>query len=323
MSGTCVDSERDEVTASGGVVALLRRGLSGEWFALGMLSILVTFELWLVLLLLLPGSEHGLGSFADEFRIWCFGVDRATGAVSWGRVAAALSEPMLLGAIVAWLWRPVLSWNWTAAWAVLAFVSVGSVSAVGATLALSARAEAASAELPFPARQLRTALPAPDFALVDQTGTTVGLGELRGRVVVLTGIYASCNIACPLLMGQAKRALAALPPAERNQVTVLALTFDPRADTPEILAKTSVRYGVRAPEFRFLTGEPARVEEALAALQIPYQRMADSMLIDHANVFIVVDKRGRIAYRIPIGAREEHWLSAAMSGLAREPARGP
>lgn len=40
--------------------------------------------------------------------------------------------------------------------------------------------------------------PFPDFTLRDAEGRSVSLGDLRGKVVVLNFIYASCPDVCPL-----------------------------------------------------------------------------------------------------------------------------
>ena len=96
-------------------------------------------------------------------------------------------------------------------------------------------------ELPFPADRLRTQLPAPHVALTDHEGRPVSLDELRGRVVVLTGVYATCGFTCPMILGQAKRAVAALSPDERAEVTVLeardwalAPVIDPTTGTASV-----------------------------------------------------------------------------------------
>src|SRR5690606_41505555 len=41
--------------------------------------------------------------------------------------------------------------------------------------------------------------PAPEFTLTDQDGKRIALKDLRGRVLAITFIFASCTDTCPLL----------------------------------------------------------------------------------------------------------------------------
>ena len=43
---------------------------------------------------------------------------------------------------------------------------------------------------------------APDFALTTQDGQPLALGQLRGKVVVVSFIYTSCPDECPLLTAE-------------------------------------------------------------------------------------------------------------------------
>lgn len=318
MSGTCAEPSVTPHTASDRW-AKVRRFFGESSFALVLLALLATFEVWLMFVLALPSSEHGLGALADDLRVWCFGVERETGAVAWSRASIVLLEPLLLGAAIVWLFRPVLGWNRRVA-RKFALMVLGAASLTGAaTWAASGRSRpVALGDLPFPADVLRTALPAPEFSLTDQEGKLVSSRELRGTVVVMTGVYASCNIACPLLVGQAKRALSALTPEERKAVQVLAISLSPSTDTTEVLARTGERYGVRAPEFRFLGGEPARVDAVLDALQIERKMVPHTAIIDHTSLFVLVDRSGKLAYRLPLGTGNERWLVAALRVLIHE-----
>src|SRR5690606_17459485 len=119
--------------------------------------------------------------------------------------------------------RPLEALPWAAA--ALAVVAVGAATLTG----LGGRT-VLEGELPFPAERLRMAQVPPDFDLVDHEGARIRLADLRGKVVVLTAIYASCNYTCPMLLGQAKRSIEALPPEVRDEVVVVGITLDPKRD---------------------------------------------------------------------------------------------
>jgi cytochrome oxidase Cu insertion factor (SCO1/SenC/PrrC family) len=72
----------------------------------------------------------------------------------------------------------------------------------------------------------------PSFSLHDQSGRVVRSHDLRDKVVLITFLDSACHEACPpttVTIGHAVRLLA---PEQRKQVAALALSVDPRVDTP-------------------------------------------------------------------------------------------
>ena len=60
-----------------------------------------------------------------------------------------------------------------------------------------ARTDAVSAQIlpPFPGERIRVHLALPDTALIDQQAAPFRFADLRGRVVLVTGVYAACTTA--------------------------------------------------------------------------------------------------------------------------------
>ena len=193
-----------------------------------------------------------------------------------------------------------------------------AVAASGGGLA-RAWATPNAGELPFPAEALRTAYPAPVFALTNQVGERVDLAALRGKVVVLTAVYASCGHTCPLMLAQSKRAVGELTETEREDLRVVAVTLDPQHDSVETLKFLSELQGLPAPLYNLLTGDVAEVERVLDDMDVTRRRDPETGIIDHANLFLVIDREGKVAYRLGLGERQERWLVAAMRALLREP----
>lgn len=294
--------------------------LSGWRFPSLVLFLLAYSAAALVALLLVPASDSALGRFAEEFRIWCFGYDPATKRFEWSYLVTMGVQWVMLGAGVIGVWRRPLraALRRPARLVPPALTALAVVGAGAAGFGLLRPAAAATGELPFPAERLRTSFAAPSLSLVDQDGQPVSLEALRGRVIMVTGVYSTCGYTCPMIMAQAKAAVSALSPAEREQVTVVAVTLDPQHDTPEQLRKMAEAQHVTAPLYRLSTGEPAAVERALDDLQIARERDPKTGVIDHANLFLLVDKRGKIAYRLTLGGRQERWLTQALRVLVAE-----
>ncbi len=75
-------------------------------------------------------------------------------------------------------------------------------------------------------------LHAPDFSLRSYRGGLVRMRDLRGKVVLVTFLDTKCTDKCPIIASQIGVALPLLPRAARRQVVALAITVDPRVDSP-------------------------------------------------------------------------------------------
>ncbi len=135
----------------------------------------------------------------------------------------------------------------------------------------------------------------PDFALFDQQGRRVELYGLKGRVVLLTFLYTHCVDVCPLTAARLNAALRLLGPA-RTQVRVLAVSVDPKGDTPASV-HAFIRRHALLPQFRYLTG----TRHALAPLWRAYgvaSTAAAGNHVDHTLYTLLLDRsgRGRVLY---------------------------
>ncbi|HEX8203228.1 MAG TPA: SCO family protein, partial [Isosphaeraceae bacterium] len=120
---------------------------------------------------------------------------------------------------------------------------------------------------------LRVGEPVPDFAVTTQDGRPLRLGELRGRVVVLTFLYTRCPLPdfCPLLDRKFAELAARLgpDPVRADRVRLLSVSFDPEHDTPEVLARHARPLGARPPLWTFAVAghdELRRVAEPLGLM---------------------------------------------------------
>jgi protein SCO1/2 len=310
MSGTCVDRP----------LAWLQAFFAGWRFPVFALALLCAYELGMLALLFVPGGDTGLGAFADEFRAWCFGYDPATGRYEIGYLLTMFTSPWIIAAVIGAVWWQQLAALRRRDVPRVAAMALGASGLAwgGVALLTVLGARPAVGELPFPAEELRTTFAAPGFRLVDHAGQEFALDDLRGRVVVVTGVYATCGLTCPMIMAQAKAALAELLPDERSDVTVVGITLDPDHDTPDVLAAMARGQQVEAPLFRLTTGLSADVERTLDAYGIARRRDPETGVIDHANVFVLIDRSGRIAYRLTLGERQQRWLVAALRLLCGE-----
>lgn len=320
MSGTSGDEP--------GVINTIHAFFAGWRFPVLLLFCMLFSAAALGIVLVFPSGEGPFATFAQEFRRWCFGQDGSTGELQWGYVVAYILQPLLLAAVALAVWqgplrealrRPRVFLPWVAA----AFVLVATAAVGLGLMARSGRPAASSEdELEFPAEDLRIAHVPPEFSLIDHRGEPISLAALKGRVVMVTAVYATCGLACPMILQQSRRVVAGLSPEEQAGLTVVAITLDPERDTTETLAEMARLQKVDASLYRLVTGEPAAVNGVLDRFGFARERNPETGEIDHANLFFLIDRAGRVAYRFSMGELQERWMQEALKLLLKETPAG-
>ena len=139
----------------------------------------------------------------------------------------------------------------------------------------------------------------PDFRLVSQTGDTVRLADLRGRVWIGDFIFTHCASSCPMMSAQLQKLESAL--GKDKHVQLVSFSVDPERDTPERLAEYARGYDATPDRWLFLTGDKAQVRRlakdgfhltADDASPEDIQKGAEPVL--HSTRLALVDAQGRI-----------------------------
>ena len=318
------------MTGGGGASEIFSRAetfLGGWSFAAFLLFALLYSEFFLVVLMVLPSAAGPLGAFASEFRTWCLGADPATGHPQWAYVAMYVLNPLMVAAVIWGVWSGPLREALSRGPRVFTAPALGAlVPVVFSSVALFLyRSPAAVALPPFPADALRVEIPAPSFELIDQENRPFALADAKARVALVTAVYSSCGTACPRMLAEVREALGELSPEVRSQLDVIAITLDPARDRPEKMRDFARAYGLgdgRAGHERvhFLTGDPVTVNRVLDSFDFTRKRDTATGAIDHAPIFLLVDRRGNIAYRFALGESQKRWMPEALRILAAEAA---
>jgi len=133
-------------------------------------------------------------------------------------------------------------------------------------------------------------VPAPAFALRDQSGQQVSLAAQRGRYVVVTFLYTHCPDVCPVIAGNLNTALKS-PVARRAGLRVLAVSVDPRGDTAAAVRRY-VRERRLLPTFHYLIGTRARLGRVWKAFRIAVLA-GPQATVTHSTVQFLIDPQGR------------------------------
>jgi protein SCO1/2 len=157
--------------------------------------------------------------------------------------------------------------------------------------------------------------PAPAFELTDQNGNPLALASLRGKLVVLDFIYATCPGPCPMLTSAHVTLQRMLPPALRERTRFVSISIDPLRDTPPALRAYGLSRGADLTGWSFLTGPPETVAEVMRGYGVGSIRRPDGQ-IDHLVATFLIDGEGRIAQRFIGLEHEPETLLRALEGLA-------
>ena len=148
--------------------------------------------------------------------------------------------------------------------------------------------------------------------LRDAADRTIGLDVHRGRPVLVTMFYASCSIACPLLISEVARVVDELPADVQDDVRVLMISFDPVRDTAAKLA-TLARERKLDDRWTLAVASAPDARALAAVLGIRYRELANGEFA-HGSTIVALDEEGRpIGRTDALGIREP--LQAALIGL--------
>jgi protein SCO1/2 len=173
--------------------------------------------------------------------------------------------------------------------------------AVGVAAALVHRSQGSAAQ-PSPLRAQITwaagAKPAPGLALRDQSGATISLRSLRGRVVLLTFLDSKCTRECPIeghVLGDLFRRI------KGTNAVALVASVDPWADTPRSARKFAARAGWSG-TWRWLLGDRAALAPVWRSYNIAVKRTPGDIL--HSTALYLIDPGGhlRAGYLFPFSA---------------------
>lgn len=294
----------------------LKRWVTGWKFPAAALSLLLSVSAFIGVILLIPETDGPIGRFARDFRLYCFGFDLKSGRFPWSEAILFFLDPLIIAGIIFFFWRKNLHSVPRKVLLRTAFTVFLLTFASGGLLAY--RALGTKSDLSFPAERLRTSFQAPAVRLTDQNGQIADIAAYRGRVVVLTGFYTHCNGTCPAITGQLKRLAAFIPKEKQIDLAIFAVTMTPESDTVERLHQYSEGRQMRAPLYRLLTGPISDVSRTLDLMGVTRSAPAPNGQVDHANVILVVDRAGKVAYRFSIGELQEKWFNEAVLLLLNE-----
>jgi protein SCO1/2 len=143
------------------------------------------------------------------------------------------------------------------------------------------------------------AKPEPPLVLRNYLGNTVNIKSFRGKAVLVTFLYTHCPDICPLIASHLHTAVSDMSPAERRRVQIVAVSVDPRGDTPATVAEFLHSHGM-AGKMDYLIGNAAQLGSVWAAWSVGAERDAgDPALITHSALMYGITAKGKIVVVYP------------------------
>lgn len=169
---------------------------------------------------------------------------------------------------------------------------VVALVAIGGTPGGKARSEALADNFDA-AAVLTPAKPAPPIQLHNYLGQPVNIDSYRGKAVLVTFLYTSCPDICPLITSNLRVALNLMGKAKAAKVQIIAVSVDPRGDTPKAVAAFLARHGMTG-RMQYLIGSARELARVWKAWGVGSERDAQQpQFINHTGLVYGVTASGK------------------------------
>jgi len=138
----------------------------------------------------------------------------------------------------------------------------------------------------------------PNFTLIDQNSHRVTLSQFSGKVVVINFIYTSC--ALPNFCFRSSNNFGVLQKRFKEsmgkELILLTVTFDPRHDQPDVLARYAGTWKADPATWHFLAGPVPDIQHVTNLFGMDY--FPNEGLMIHSLHTAIVDRRRRLVANI-------------------------
>lgn len=161
----------------------------------------------------------------------------------------------------------------------------------------------------FRGARIPAGVPAPDFELRDENGERFTMRDFRGKPVVVTFVYSTCEETCPATAQQIRGALDKLG----HDVPTVAISVDPAGDT-EASARRFLAEQHMTGRMRYGLGS----SDDLAPLWKAYGTTPQTVREEHMARAVLVDERGRQRVGFPMNETSPEMIAHDVAALERE-----
>ncbi len=145
---------------------------------------------------------------------------------------------------------------------------------------------------------LKPQKPAPPLVLHNYTGPApVSLASFRGKAVLVTFVYTHCPNVCPLIVSDLAAASRGLG-KQVSRVKILAVTVDPRRDTPAAI-RTFLATRQATGTMDYLLGTRAQLQRIWKTWDVGVSTGKNQLTNGHSSIVYGITASGRMAVVYP------------------------
>ncbi len=135
-----------------------------------------------------------------------------------------------------------------------------------------------------------------DAKWTSQQGKELSLSDFKGKPVLLTMGYASCQYACPRLVADLMAIERELSEEEREAVQIVFVSIDPERDTPGKMTAFFKERNVDQSRWTGLVGNDEAVLELSVAIGTRFRKLENNDFA-HSNMITLLTSTGEIAHK--------------------------
>jgi len=134
----------------------------------------------------------------------------------------------------------------------------------------------------------------PALELRNYLGNEVNVKSFLGKAVLVTFLYTHCPLACPLIASHLHTAWEEMSPKVRKEVQIIAVSVDPKGDTPTTVSAFVADHGMTG-KMDYLIGGANQLGSVWSAWGVGAKADAgDPGLVNHTSLIYGITAKGDI-----------------------------
>jgi protein SCO1 len=136
--------------------------------------------------------------------------------------------------------------------------------------------------------------PAPGLRLHNYLGQNVNIAQYHGKAVLVTFLYTNCPDVCPLITANLRVALSMMSAKQAANTQIIAVSVDPRGDTPKAVAAFLARHRMTG-RMQYLIGSAHELARVWSDWNVGSEQDAQQpQLVNHSGLVYGISSSGKL-----------------------------